>query len=126
MLGRKPHLLEALIQRALITRPDISSDADFETAMDTARLYVRDQAFLLGHDLLHGRVAAGDSARAFSDLADWTIQAMASAAEAECHRQFGPPPGDWCVAALGRLGGQAMTAASDLDLMVLYLSLIHI
>ncbi len=120
MLGRKPHLLEALIQRALITRPDISSDADFETAMDTARLYVRDQAFLLGHDLLHGRVAAGDSARAFSDLADWTIQAMASAAEAECHRQFGPPPGDWCVAALGRLGGQAMTAASDLDLMVLY------
>ena len=120
MLGRKPNLLEALLQRGLITTPEISPATSFDHAMDAARLYVRDRAFLLGHDLLHGRVEARKSASAFSDLADWTIQSMAIAAEAECTKRFGPPPGDWCVAALGRLGGQAMTAASDLDIMVLY------
>lgn len=119
-LGRKPNLLEALLQRSLVTAPSLTLETDFETAMDKARIYVRDQAFLIGHDLLHGRVAASDSAQAFSGLADWSITAMAGAAEAECTRRFGPPPGDWCIAALGRLGGEAMTAASDLDIMVIY------
>lgn len=122
LLGRKPNLLEALLQRELISPPELSPMIDFETAMNAARTYVHDQAFLIGHDLLQGRVAASASARAFSDLADWTIKAMADAAEAECIRRFGPVPGDWCVAAQGRLGGQAMTAASDLDIMVLYRS----
>ena len=120
LLGRNPNLLEALLQRDLVSPPALTVETDFETAMDKARIYVHEQAFLIGHDLLQGRVAASQSALAFSDLADWTIRAMADAAEAECVRRFGPAPGDWCVAALGRLGGQAMTAASDLDIMVLY------
>jgi len=119
-LGRKPNLLEALMQRDLVSPPELSPETGFEQAMDAARIYRRDQAFLIGHDLLQGRVEASVSALAFSELADWTISAMADAAEAECVRRFGPPPGDWCVVALGRLGGQAMTAASDLDIMVLY------
>lgn len=120
MLGRKPNLLEALLQREQISPPALKAEDSFETAMDAARIFVRDQAFLIGHDLLQGRVAASQSALAFSDLADWAIRAMADAAEAECMRRFGPVPGDWCVAALGRLGGQEMTAASDLDIIVLY------
>lgn len=120
LLGRNPNLLEALLQRDLVSPPALTVETDFETAMDKARIYVHEQGFLIGHDLLQGRVAASQSALAFSDLADWTIGAMADAAEAECVRRFGPAPGDWCVAALGRLGGQAMTAASDLDIMVLY------
>lgn len=119
-LGRNPNLLEALLQRDLVSPPDLSDETDFETAMDKARIYVRDQAFLIGHDLLQGRVAANQSALAFSDLAEWTIRAMADAAETECTRCFGPPPGDWCVAAQGKLAGQAMTATSDMDIMVLY------
>lgn len=121
-LGRKPSLLEALLQRGLISPPVFSASTDFESAMNAARIYVRDQAFLIGHDLLQGRVAASHASKAFSDLADWAIKEMASAAEAECVTKFGPVPGDWCVAALGRLGGQAMTAASDLDIMIVYQS----
>jgi len=119
-LGRKPNLLEALLQRDVMTPPNLPAEMTFEAAMDAARTYVSDQGFLIGHDLLHGRVKASQSARAFSDLADWAVASMASAAEAECARRFGRPPGNWCIAALGRLGGQAMTAASDLDLMVIY------
>lgn len=119
-LGRKPDLLEALLQRNLISPPAIQPVTSFEDAMNMARLYVSDQGFLIGHDLLHGRVAAKRSAAMFTDLADWTIDAMATAAEAECIRRFGPVPGDWCIAALGKLGGRAMTARSDLDIMVLY------
>ena len=122
MLGRKPNLLEALLQRGLVSPPDLSGETGFEDAMNAARIYVRDQAFLIGHDLLQGRVAANQSARAFSDLADWTIRAMAMAAEAECVKRYGDTPGDWCVGALGRLGGQAMTTTSDLDIMLVYRS----
>lgn len=119
-LGRKPALLEALLQRDLVSPPHIGADATFEDAMEAARLYVADRRFLIGHDLLHRRATAAQSAHEFSVLADWTINEMALAAAKECSERFGPPPGEWCVAALGRLGGQAMTASSDLDIMVIY------
>jgi glutamate-ammonia-ligase adenylyltransferase len=45
---------------------------------------------------------------------------MARAAEAETVRRYGPPPGVWTVAALGKLGGREMTAGSDIDILVLY------
>ena len=119
-LGRRPALLEALLQPALISPPDMGVDMAFDQAMDAARIYKADRAFLIGHDLLHGRIAAADAAEAYSELADWVVRAMSDAAETECIAQFGPPPGSWCVCAMGKLGGEAMTAGSDLDLMVLY------
>ena len=119
-LGRRPALLEAVLQPALITPPDMDVGLAFDQAMDAARIYQADRAFLIGHDLLHGRVAAAAAGQAYTDLADWVVAAMADAAETECIKQFGPPPGSWCVCAMGKLGGEAMTAGSDLDLMVLY------
>ena len=119
-LGRRPALLEALLQPALITPPDMEAGIAFDQAMDAARIYQADRAFLIGHGLLHGRIAAGAAAHAYSALADWVVASMAEAAEAECVKRFGPPPGAWCVCAMGKLGGEAMTAGSDLDLMVLY------
>lgn len=119
-LGRRPGLLEALLQPGLISTPAIGLDMAFDQAMDAARIYHADRAFQVGHDLLHGRIAAVDAARAYTDLADWVVRAMASAAEVECTAKFGPPPGAWCVCGMGKLGGEAMTAGSDLDLMVLY------
>ncbi len=119
-LGRRPHLIEALLQPDQASPLDAGPDQPFGDALDSARRHVRDRAFLIGHDLLHGRIAARDAAFAYSDLADRTVAAMAAAAETETGRRFGPPPGAWSVVALGKLGGRAMTASSDLDLMVLY------
>lgn len=119
-LGRRPALLEALLQPGLIAPPEMGAGLPFDQAMDKARIYKADRAFLIGHDLLHGRIAAADAADAYTELAEWVVRAMADAAETECISRFGPPPGAWCVCAMGKLGGQAMTAGSDLDLMVIY------
>ncbi|MEL7452410.1 MAG: DUF294 nucleotidyltransferase-like domain-containing protein, partial [Pseudomonadota bacterium] len=119
-LGRKPYLMEALLQPDQLAGMAVTSDMSFDDAMDGARRHVREQAFLIGFDLLHGRRQARDAGIDYSDLADKTVSAMAQAAEIETARRFGPAPGQWCVTALGKLGGRAMTAKSDLDLMVLY------
>ncbi len=119
-LGRKPVLLEALVEGSAVTALEIASAANFEEAMDAARRYYRDQSFLIGHRLLHGRLNAADAGTALSNLADELIGAMANAAEQETERRFGPIPGAYIVAALGKLGGQELSATSDLDLIVIY------
>lgn len=119
-LGWRPELLEALIEGSAVAALDISQEASFEDAMDAARRYHRDQSFLVGHRLLHGRLNASDAGLALSDLADELIAAMASAAEKETARRFGASPGHYTVAALGKLGGRELSATSDLDLIVIY------
>ena len=119
-LGRQPVLLEALVYNTAAASLDIPEDASFEDAMNLARRYHRDRSFLIGHRLLHGRLNAADAGRALSDLADELIIAMARAAEKETERRFGPNPGTYVVAALGKLGGRELSASSDLDLIVIY------
>ncbi len=118
-LGRRPELLESLIN-ADVSRESANIADDFETAMDRARQFHRDEEFLIGHRLLHGRLKASEGARAWTALAEKAVQDMARAAERETARRFGDVPGRWSVIAMGRLGGQDMTAGSDLDIMILY------
>ena len=120
-LSRRPGLLEILLS-VTDTKRDQDKDAetDFETAMDLVRKWHGERAFLIGHRLLHGKIAARDAAADWSDLADVTVRLMAKAAECETVRRYGEPPGQWCVAGLGKFGGQEMTAGSDLDLLVIY------
>lgn len=117
-LGRRPGLLEALLtEPSSIRLPD---DLDFEDAINEMRRRQREKAFLIGHDLLHGKIDADEAAFAYSDLADGVVVEMAKAAERECIRKFGPSPGSWLIAAFGKLGGKELTAESDLDLIVIY------
>lgn len=118
-LGRRPELLEALLDGG-VTAPAQANLDDFEEAMNECRRRHRDETFLIGHRLLHGRLAARDGAQAWTRLAEDTVISMAGAAAREMERRFGPPPGDWSVFAMGRLGAGDMTAGSDLDLMVVY------
>ncbi|MEL7232541.1 MAG: DUF294 nucleotidyltransferase-like domain-containing protein, partial [Pseudomonadota bacterium] len=120
-LSRRPGLLEALL--SVTDRkdaPNLTPETDFETAMNLVRRWHGEHAFIIGHRLLHGKIAARDAAAAWSALADETVSLMASVAERETIRRYGDPPGPWCVAGLGKFGGQEMTAGSDLDLLVLY------
>ena len=119
-LGRRPDLLEALIEGSAQSQLIIPDDASFEDAMNFARQYHRDRSFLIGHRLLHGRLGASEAGFAFSDLADELISAMAAVAEQETTRRFGERPGAYVVAALGKLGGRELSATSDLDLIVIY------
>lgn len=119
-LAQRPVLLEALVDGGQGGDLDIPCDTPFDEAMDIARRHHRDQVFLIGHRLLHGRLNAVDAAGAWTALADRTVQAMAAAAERETIRRFGPPPGRYTVLGMGKLGGREMTAGSDLDLLLVY------
>lgn len=121
ILAHRPGLLEALVSEAdRKPAPDLSPDMGFETKMNLMRHWQGERAFVIGHQLLHGQIAARDAATNWSDLADTCVRTMAEAAEAETTRKFGPAPGAWSVVGLGKLGGHEMTAGSDLDLVVIY------
>ncbi len=119
-LGARPELLEALLTTEPPPKLRIDPELGFETAMDAARLYHRDQSFLIGHRLLHGRLNAATAATAWTALADNTVQEMAAAAESEIARRHGAAPGRWSVLAMGKHGGSELTAGSDLDIIVIY------
>ena len=120
-LARRPGLLEALLSVSdRKSAPSISTDEDFETSMNNVRRWHGEQAFLIGHSLLHQRISTLDAATEWSSLAEICVTLMARAAEFETIRRYGPKPGTWCVTALGKLGGREMTAGSDLDLLVIF------
>jgi glutamate-ammonia-ligase adenylyltransferase len=120
-LARRPNLLETLVAFGDRNKDlSLPEDADFETALDLTRRWHGERAFLIGHKLLHGQIAARDAASSWSDLADRCTEEMARAAERETIRRFGPAPGNWSVIGLGKMGGRDMTAESDLDLIVIY------
>lgn len=120
ILARRPDLLEALVSNAVPRAPVPEAAASFDAALDDWRRYHREQSFLTGHRLLHGLIASDEAATVWTRLADETIGYMASVAAAETTRRYGPVPGRWAVCGMGKLGGEEMTAGSDLDLIVIY------
>ncbi len=120
-LARRPSLLETLLSVGdRKPRFELDEMDNFESAIDKARAWHGEQSFLIGHQLLHGRLTAAEAALAWTDLADHIISKMSAAALKETERRFGASPGAWAVMALGKLGGSEMTAGSDLDLLVIF------
>ncbi len=129
-LARQPAVLDALFDGAFfapVTDADTGAighaadgAADFEAAMDAVRRAHRELSFRIGVQVISGSASAEDAGRAFADLADACIGALAPAALAETARLGGAFPGEAAVVALGKCGSREMTARSDLDLMTLY------
>ena len=120
ILARRPDLLEALISNAIPKAPIPEETASFDSALDDWRRYHREQSFLTGHRLLHGLIRSDEAASVWTKLADETIAFMSAVAVRETVRRYGEVPGRWGVFGMGKLGGEEMTAGSDLDLIVIY------
>ncbi|XBQ16262.1 MAG: bifunctional [glutamine synthetase] adenylyltransferase/[glutamine synthetase]-adenylyl-L-tyrosine phosphorylase [Oceanicaulis sp.] len=132
ILARRPALLDAMLDPGFSTplrddpedrqrvRFEGVAELDFEEALNAARRLAREERLRIGAQLLSGQATASEAGRAFADLADAAVEAMAAAAEAEIARKHGPAPGRWAVLGLGKLGGRELSADSDLDLMVVY------
>jgi glutamate-ammonia-ligase adenylyltransferase len=120
IIARRPDLLEALVSNAIPKAPNVSGAVTFDAALDNWRRYHREQSFLTGHRLLHGLIASDEAAQVWTRLADDTIRYMAAVGEQETTRRYGEVPGRWAVFGMGKLGGEEMTAGSDLDLIVIY------
>ncbi|GBD47613.1 bifunctional [glutamine synthetase] adenylyltransferase/[glutamine synthetase]-adenylyl-L-tyrosine phosphorylase [Methylopila sp. Yamaguchi] len=132
-LARRPRVLDALTDPAFFGHlPDRAElDARIADALSEARSYedLLDRARIAGQELktlVALRVAAGvvpveQAAAAFSRIADALTTALFAAVETELRKAHGRVPGGAAaVVALGKLGGEEMTAASDLDLILLY------
>ncbi|WP_421792230.1 bifunctional [glutamine synthetase] adenylyltransferase/[glutamine synthetase]-adenylyl-L-tyrosine phosphorylase [Hyphobacterium sp.] len=98
----------------------MSEAIDPEDAMNRARRLVREERFRIGSQLLVGRADFSAAGRAFGDVADLAISAMATVALERVVDRFGDPPGRFSVLGLGKLGSRELAADSDLDIMLVY------
>jgi [glutamine synthetase] adenylyltransferase / [glutamine synthetase]-adenylyl-L-tyrosine phosphorylase len=99
---------------------ELDGARDFQAALDAARLMANEQQFLIGVRVLTGTISAAQAGGAYALLAECMIAAMQAKVEREIVRAHGRVPGGAAVIAMGKLGGREMTAASDLDLILIY------
>ncbi|MGI8932391.1 MAG: bifunctional [glutamate--ammonia ligase]-adenylyl-L-tyrosine phosphorylase/[glutamate--ammonia-ligase] adenylyltransferase, partial [Sphingomicrobium sp.] len=131
-LARRPTLLDGLIdESSFALPPDAAELAErflavvraepFDMALDRVRRMIGERRFALGVQLLAAHRDPIIIAEAYSDLAEAAVVALADAVRREFARSHGEVPGgELLILGLGRLGGRALTHASDLDLIYLY------
>ncbi|MEI9904127.1 MAG: bifunctional [glutamine synthetase] adenylyltransferase/[glutamine synthetase]-adenylyl-L-tyrosine phosphorylase [Asticcacaulis sp.] len=108
--------LDAIVAREVERVPD-----DLEAVMNALRRTVREQQFRIGMQILSGRLGTEAAGAAYARLADACILHLAPLCLEDMVRQAGSLGGHVAILALGKLGGQEMTATSDLDLMAVYM-----
>jgi glutamate-ammonia-ligase adenylyltransferase len=133
ILAQQPSVMDSLLEPAFFGALPNSEQLEqafhktlaqaetFEDLLDRARLFGREHMFLIGVRIISRTVSAAQAGATFAALADVLIRALRRAVEERFVGDHGRLPGqEVAVLALGKLGGQEMTAGSDLDLMVMY------
>lgn len=131
-LARKPDLVDTLLDRGALDLPgDIPAIAarmrgaavreDYEALLDAIRVVTSEIRFALGIQLIEGLTDPLAIARALSRTAEAALGLAAQATVEEFAAKHGRVPGsELVVLGLGRLGGGALTHASDLDIVYLF------
>lgn len=92
----------------------------FEQQLDVVRIWTREQSFKASTQLLAGSVTPDQAGQAFTNLATACVQACQHLVELDFRQQYGAlAQSDWAVLAMGKFGSYEMTAASDLDLIMI-------
>ncbi len=132
-LGRRPQLLDGLIDasafapagpvEALVadfSRSEREGE-DYQLVLDRVRRRVNERRFALGVQLIVAHSDPIEAAEGYSRVAEGAINVLARATIAEFEARHGRVPGsELLIMGLGRLGGEALTHASDLDLVYLF------
>jgi glutamate-ammonia-ligase adenylyltransferase len=131
-LARKPERLDTLIDRGALDLPgDVAQimarmqgaavREDYEALLDAIRVITGEIRFALGIQLIEGLADPLAIARALSRTAEAALQLAAQATVEEFAAKHGRVPGsELLILGLGRLGGGALTHASDLDIVYLF------
>ncbi|WP_051284258.1 bifunctional [glutamine synthetase] adenylyltransferase/[glutamine synthetase]-adenylyl-L-tyrosine phosphorylase [Nisaea denitrificans] len=135
-LGQHPSLFEGVLthdpsdrlgDRASLTSElerDLKRATFYEDVLDISRRWINDQRFLVGIQVMQGRVPASRAAICLSDIVDAGISVLLPRVEAEFAKQHGRIPDcplpALAVIAYGKLGARELSAGSDLDLVFLY------
>jgi glutamate-ammonia-ligase adenylyltransferase len=130
-LGRRPELLDGLIDASafdpapdaaeLVRMFSAAEGGGYEQLLDHVRAQVGERRFALGVQLIEGGADPLEVAAGYSRVAEAAVQVLARATVEDHARQHGRvPDSEFVILALGRLGGGALTHASDLDLVYLF------
>lgn len=132
LLGRRPELLDGLIDASALTLPgDVDALAaafaageagdDYQMVLDRTRRRVNEKRFALGVQLIAGLSDPLDVAAGYARVAEAALNVLGGAAVAEFEAAHGRvPDSELVVLALGRFGGGMLTHASDLDIIYLF------
>jgi glutamate-ammonia-ligase adenylyltransferase len=133
MLARQPQIMDGLIDpRFFGAMPDkaelsarlaatLEDAGSYEEFLDRLRLFGRESLFLIGTRILSGTVSAQQAGVAFADVAEGIVHTVHGLVTDQFVTQYGRvKEQETAILAMGRLGSREMTAASDLDLILLY------
>ncbi len=131
-LARRPELFEGLFDASSFEMPPESEGVaaalsgemrgqPYDVALDRARRRVNERRFALGVQLIDQRRDPLEVALGYARVAEGTLVALADAAVTEFRDAHGTfDEGELLILGLGRLGGCALTHASDLDIIYLH------
>ncbi len=132
-VSKRVHVLDAVLDPAFFgAMPSVeefragldrtlSQSQFYEEALDRARIFAQEQQFLIGLRLISDTLSADRVGFALARLAEVVVDRLLSQVIDHVGESHGSiPGGNIAVLAMGKLGGREMTAASDLDLILLY------
>lgn len=131
-LARKPELLDTLIDKDALDLPGetpaivarmrgAAVREDYEALLDAIRIVTGEIRFALGIQLIEGLADPLAIARALSRTAEAALHLATEATAEEFSAKHGRIAGsELLILGLGRLGGGALTHASDLDIVYLF------
>jgi glutamate-ammonia-ligase adenylyltransferase len=132
-LARRPELLDGLIDAtALAPMPPVEALAaefrraerageDYQLLLDRVRRRVNERRFAQGVQLVACAIDPIAAAEGYARIAEAAIQVLAGATVAAFEAVHGKLAGsELLILGLGRLGGEALTHASDLDLIYIF------
>ena len=131
-LARRPGLLDGLIDASSFAAPpepdafaqrlsESVAQETYDQKLDRVRRLVNERRFALGVQLILKHRDPLDITMGYANVAEGTIMALSAAATTEFEQVHGRVPGgELLVLGLGRVGGRALTHASDLDLIFLF------
>lgn len=131
-LARRPALLDGLIDASAFEPPPAitfleramrggEKGQDYQDRLDHVRRVVGELRFALGAQIVAGRGDPLDVGAGYARVAEAAVGVLARATVDEFVTAHGRVPGsELVILALGRMGGGALTHASDLDLIYLF------
>jgi len=130
-LARRPVLLDGLIDASSFAAPPEPADfarrlasgpgESYDQQLDRARRLVNERRFALGVQLILKHRDPLDIMMGYANIAEGAIIALAEATAKEFEQLHGRiKGGELMILGLGRLGGRALTHASDLDLIFIF------
>lgn len=133
MLARQPQIIDGLVDprffgpmpdhRELSARLEahLADAGSYEEFLDRLRLFGQESLFLIGTRILSGTVSAQQAGVAFADTAEGIVRTVHALVGEQFAAQYGTiREQQSAILAMGKLGSRAMTAASDLDLILIY------